>query len=268
MNDDTPVCERHEANYIQSEGYQNRNSHYLYSHQSHHDLDDFEKSLTELNNDVKNNLEDFKRCIRSMRTDYDKLYEKEPKPKTDLQKSITKLSDSQRVTSMFFKTNVNVMILKTKQNKKNFQTKYKDMERKMDEWEKSHNVSSEQTERTDPSPPQAHTEHVNAVFTGSVTFDDSPKIQKDPPPPIIVNNKIKKIDQLRHRKGTITWSKQKNIHSPTDPPPSRGLLPPEAELTRPTTNRSTAALLPSSLESSVFARIFTTTRYLHYKRLY
>ncbi|GJR56847.1 reverse transcriptase domain-containing protein [Tanacetum coccineum] len=27
MNDDTPMCERHEANYIQSEGYQNRDSH-------------------------------------------------------------------------------------------------------------------------------------------------------------------------------------------------------------------------------------------------
>ncbi|GKC50210.1 reverse transcriptase domain-containing protein [Tanacetum coccineum] len=27
MNDDTPMCERHEANYIQSEDYQNQNSH-------------------------------------------------------------------------------------------------------------------------------------------------------------------------------------------------------------------------------------------------
>ncbi|GJV70362.1 reverse transcriptase domain-containing protein [Tanacetum coccineum] len=41
LNDDTPMCERHEANYIHSE---------------------------ELNNDVKNDLEDFKRRIRSMRT--------------------------------------------------------------------------------------------------------------------------------------------------------------------------------------------------------
>ncbi|GJT78097.1 hypothetical protein Tco_1044822 [Tanacetum coccineum] len=40
MNDDTPMCERHEANYIQSEGYQNRNSHDSYSHQSHHDRND------------------------------------------------------------------------------------------------------------------------------------------------------------------------------------------------------------------------------------
>ncbi|GKA71432.1 putative reverse transcriptase domain-containing protein [Tanacetum coccineum] len=46
LNDDTPMCERHEANYIQSEGYQNRNSHDSYSHQSHHDPNDSEKLLT------------------------------------------------------------------------------------------------------------------------------------------------------------------------------------------------------------------------------
>ncbi|GJU72469.1 hypothetical protein Tco_1263874 [Tanacetum coccineum] len=40
-NDDTPMCERQEANSIQSQ---------------------------ELNKDVKNDLEDFKSCIRSMRT--------------------------------------------------------------------------------------------------------------------------------------------------------------------------------------------------------
>ncbi|GJX24964.1 hypothetical protein Tco_0231260 [Tanacetum coccineum] len=153
MNDDTLVCEHHEANYIQSEGYQNRNSHNSYSHQSHHDLDDSEKSLTKLNNDVKNDLEDFKRCIRSMRTDYDKHYEKEPQPKTDLEKSVTKFSDSQRVTNM-----------------------------------------------TDPPPLQAQPEQVNAVFTGSGKSDDSPKIQKDPSPPIIVNNKIKKDRPIKTSK--------------------------------------------------------------------
>ncbi|GJT52308.1 hypothetical protein Tco_0978465 [Tanacetum coccineum] len=73
MNDDTPMCERHEANYIQSEGYQNRDSHNSFSRQSHHDPNESEKSLRELNNDVKNDLEDFKRCIRSMRTVHDKL---------------------------------------------------------------------------------------------------------------------------------------------------------------------------------------------------
>ncbi|GKA27340.1 hypothetical protein Tco_0713508 [Tanacetum coccineum] len=75
-NDDTPMCERYEANYIQSEGYQNQNYHDSYLHQSHHDPNDSEKSLTELNNDVKNDLEDFKRCIHSMRTIHDKLFDK------------------------------------------------------------------------------------------------------------------------------------------------------------------------------------------------
>ncbi|GKA24902.1 hypothetical protein Tco_0710935 [Tanacetum coccineum] len=211
LNDDTPMCERHEANYIQSEGYQNRNSHDSYSHQSHHDPNDSEKSLTELNNDVRNDLEDFKRCIRSMRTVHWKLFARddgkttgvlpkkkskpinqEPQSKTDFEKLMTKFLDDQRVTNMFFKNNVNDMILKMKQNENNFQTKIKNMERKIDEWEKSQNIYLEQTNRTDPPPPQAHTEHVNVVFTGSGKSDDHPKIQKDPPPSIIVNNKIKK----------------------------------------------------------------------------
>nr|GEV03182.1 hypothetical protein [Tanacetum cinerariifolium] len=63
MNDDTSMCEHHEVNSIQSGGYQFRDSHDSYSHQSHHDLNDFEKSLTELNNDVKNDLKDFKRSL-------------------------------------------------------------------------------------------------------------------------------------------------------------------------------------------------------------
>ncbi|GJR07553.1 hypothetical protein Tco_0790205 [Tanacetum coccineum] len=68
MNDDTPMCKRHEANYIQSEGYQNQDSHDPYSHQSLHDSNDSKKSLTKLNNDVKNDLEDFTGCIHSKRT--------------------------------------------------------------------------------------------------------------------------------------------------------------------------------------------------------
>ncbi|GKB90819.1 reverse transcriptase domain-containing protein [Tanacetum coccineum] len=110
LNDDTPMCERHEVNSIQSEGYQNRNSHDSYSHQSYHD--DSEKSLTELNKDVKNDLEDFKRCIRSMRTIHDKLFDRddgkttsvlpnkkskpinqEPQSKTDFEKLMTKFLD-------------------------------------------------------------------------------------------------------------------------------------------------------------------------------
>ncbi|GKE56457.1 hypothetical protein Tco_1495642 [Tanacetum coccineum] len=51
MNDDTPTCERHEANYIQSGGYQNRDSHDSYSRISHYEQpqsnNDSEKSLTE-----------------------------------------------------------------------------------------------------------------------------------------------------------------------------------------------------------------------------
>ncbi|GJT03324.1 hypothetical protein Tco_0824493 [Tanacetum coccineum] len=209
LNDDTPMCERHEANYIQSEGHQNRISHDSYSHQSHHDRNDFEKSLTELNNDVRNDLKDFKRCIHSMRTVHWKLFARdngktpgvlpniesktvnqEPQFKTDLEKSITKFLDGQRVTNKFFKNNVNNMILKMKQNEKNFQTKIKNMERKIDEWEKSQNISFEQTDRTDPPPPQAYTEQVNAVSTERGKSDDSPKIQTLPPI-IVEDNPIK-----------------------------------------------------------------------------
>ncbi|GJV64507.1 hypothetical protein Tco_1475335 [Tanacetum coccineum] len=210
LNDDTPMCKRHEANYIQSEEYQNRNSQDPYSPQFLHNPNDSEKSLTELNNDVKNDLEDFKRRIHSMRTVHWKLYDnddrkttgvlpnkksktvnQEPQSKTNFEKSITKFLDGQRVTNMFFKNNVNDMIMK--QNEKNFQTKIKNMEIKMDEWSKSQNISLEQTDWTKPPlPPQAQIEQVNVVFTGSGKSDDSPKIQKDPPPPIIINNKIKK----------------------------------------------------------------------------
>ncbi|GKB74055.1 hypothetical protein Tco_0935467 [Tanacetum coccineum] len=208
MNDDTPMCERHEVNYIQSEGYQNRISHDSYSHQSHHDRNDSEKSLTELNNDVRNDLEDFKRCIHSKRTIHWKLFTKddskttgvlpnkesktvnqEPQSKTDFEKSITKFLDGQRVTNMFFKNNINDMILKMKQNEKNFQTKIKNMERKIDEWSKSQNVYLEQTNRTNPPPPpQAQTEQMNAVFARSEMSDDSPKTQKGPPPSTIVKS--------------------------------------------------------------------------------
>nr|GEU79107.1 hypothetical protein [Tanacetum cinerariifolium] len=137
MNDDTPTCQCHEANYIQSEGYQNQNSHDSYSHQSHHDLNDYEKSLTKLNNDVGNDLEHFKSCIRSMRTVHDKLFDRDDQSKTDLEKSITKFLDGQRVASMYIKNNVNDMIIKMKQNEKNFETKIKNMERKIDKRSKS-----------------------------------------------------------------------------------------------------------------------------------
>ncbi|GJZ87580.1 hypothetical protein Tco_0659190 [Tanacetum coccineum] len=57
MNDDTLMCERHKANYIQSE---------------------------ELDNNVKNDLEDFKRCIRSMRTVHWKLFARDDGKTTDV----------------------------------------------------------------------------------------------------------------------------------------------------------------------------------------
>ncbi|GJS60180.1 reverse transcriptase domain-containing protein [Tanacetum coccineum] len=82
LNDDTPMCERHEANYIQSEDYQNQDSHNSFSRQSHYDPNDSEKSLTELNNDVRNDLEDFKRRIRSMRTVHWKLYDSDDRKTT------------------------------------------------------------------------------------------------------------------------------------------------------------------------------------------
>ncbi|GJW10012.1 reverse transcriptase domain-containing protein [Tanacetum coccineum] len=82
MNDDTPMCECHEANYIQSEDYQNQKSHDSSSRQSFHDPNDSEKSLTELNNDVRNDLEDFKRCVHSMKTVHWKLFAKDDRKTT------------------------------------------------------------------------------------------------------------------------------------------------------------------------------------------
>ncbi|GJW51683.1 hypothetical protein Tco_0093034 [Tanacetum coccineum] len=115
MNDDTPMCKRNEVNSIQSGGYQIRDSHDSYSHQSHYDPksnNDSEKSLTELINVVKYDIEDFKSSIHSMRTAHDKLFDgddgkttgvlpnkksktvnQEPQSKTDLEKSITKFLD-------------------------------------------------------------------------------------------------------------------------------------------------------------------------------
>ncbi|GKE07436.1 hypothetical protein Tco_1399454 [Tanacetum coccineum] len=73
----------------------------------------------------------------------------------------------------------------------------------MDEWSKSQNISSEQTDRTEQQPPpQAHT---NAVFTGSGKSDDPSRTQKDSPPPIIVNNKIKKDKPIKTTKKAIMF---------------------------------------------------------------
>ncbi|GKE32422.1 hypothetical protein Tco_1451744 [Tanacetum coccineum] len=164
MNDDTSMCECHEVNYTKSED-DGKTTGVLPKKQS-------------------------------------KPINQEPQSKTDFEKLMTKFLVDQRVSNMFFKNNVNDMILKMKQNEKNFQTIFKNMERKIDEWEKSQNISSEQTNLTEPPPPpQTHTEHVNAVFTGSGKSDDSPKTQKDSPPSIIVNNKIKKDRPVKTSKG-------------------------------------------------------------------
>ncbi|GKB63745.1 reverse transcriptase domain-containing protein [Tanacetum coccineum] len=232
-NDDTPMCERHEANYIQSE---------------------------ELNKDVRNDLEDFKRCVRSMRTVHwknfarddgkitgvlpnkkSKIVNQEPQSKTDFEKSITKFLDGQRVTNMFFKNNVNDMILKMRQNERNFQTIFKNMEIKIDEWEKSQNLSLKQTNRTDPPPPQAHIEHVNFIFTRSGKSDDHPKIQKDPPPSIIVNNKAEKGKPIKTSKGN--YHAVKTEEYPFDVEPKQIILDPDdqpmsenAKIVAPTPN--------------------------------
>ncbi|GJR12786.1 hypothetical protein Tco_0795438 [Tanacetum coccineum] len=89
MNDDTPMCERHETNYIQSEGYRNQNSQDSFSHQSLHDPNDSEKSLTELNNDTVHwKLYDIgdRKTTGVLRNKESKTVNQEPQLKTDLEK--------------------------------------------------------------------------------------------------------------------------------------------------------------------------------------
>ncbi|GKG24451.1 hypothetical protein Tco_0395079, partial [Tanacetum coccineum] len=78
----TRRCVSHEANFIRSEDHQNRISHDSYSPQSLHDSNDSEKSLSELSNNVRNDLEDFKRCVHSMRTVHWKLYDSDDRKTT------------------------------------------------------------------------------------------------------------------------------------------------------------------------------------------
>ncbi|GJW64589.1 RNA-directed DNA polymerase, eukaryota, reverse transcriptase zinc-binding domain protein [Tanacetum coccineum] len=73
LNDDTPMCERHEVNSIQSEDYQNQNSHDSFSHQSLHDPNDSEKSLT-VNGTGGDRLGDFKMRVRSRNKEYGSLF--------------------------------------------------------------------------------------------------------------------------------------------------------------------------------------------------
>ncbi|GJZ89467.1 hypothetical protein Tco_0661249 [Tanacetum coccineum] len=74
------------------------------------------------------------------------------------------------------------------------------MERKIDKWEKPQNLSSKQTNRTDPLPPYAHTKQVNVVFTGSGKSNDFLEIQIDQPSSIIINNKIEKDKPIKTSK--------------------------------------------------------------------
>nr|GEZ04096.1 hypothetical protein [Tanacetum cinerariifolium] len=169
------MCERHDTNYIQSKDYQNRDSHDSYSHQSHHDPNDSEKSPIELNNDVKQDLEHFKSYIHSMRTIHDKLFDRDDSKTTRvLPNKKSKIVKQEPQSETDFKNNIKNMNLKMKQNEKNFQTKFKNKERKIDEWEKSQNISLEQIDRTEPPPPpQAHTKQVNIVFSVTEKSDDS-----------------------------------------------------------------------------------------------
>ncbi|GJX39932.1 hypothetical protein Tco_0254922 [Tanacetum coccineum] len=98
----------------------------------------------------------------------------------------------------------------------------------MDEWSKSQNISLEQTDRTEPPPPpQAHTEQVNAVFTRNEKSDDSPKTQKDPPPPIIVKDKPIKTSKKECFElcGCVRWKPSRDYNSSTqDSEGFKGLL--------------------------------------------
>ncbi|GJX71126.1 hypothetical protein Tco_0308297 [Tanacetum coccineum] len=73
------------------------------------------------------------------------------------------------------------------------------------------NVPLEPTDGTEPPPPETQTEQVNAVFTGSGKSNDSPKIQKDQPPHIIVNNKIEKDRPFKTTKGTIPYPQRLKV---------------------------------------------------------
>ncbi|GJT87765.1 hypothetical protein Tco_1069482 [Tanacetum coccineum] len=113
--------------------------------------------------------------------------------------------DDRRVSNMFVKNNINDMILKMKQNERNFQTIFKNMEIKIDEWSRSQNISSEQTDRTEPQPPpQAQTEQVNAVFARSGKSSDfSEKLRKLHHRPIILTIKSEGINLLKQQKRNI-----------------------------------------------------------------
>ncbi|GJV00107.1 hypothetical protein Tco_1329377 [Tanacetum coccineum] len=108
------------------------------------------------------------------------------------------------------------------------------MERKIDEWEKSQNVFSKQTHRTNPHPPlQAQTKHVNVVFTGSGKSDDSLKTQKDPRPHIIVDNKTEKDKPIKTSKRGYHVHSLLVLRSPMYPKSKKNVLDEEEVLCQP-----------------------------------
>ncbi|GJS08605.1 reverse transcriptase domain-containing protein [Tanacetum coccineum] len=118
MNNDTPMCERR---YIQYEGNKNRNSQDSYSYQSHYDPNDSEKSLTELNKDVRNDLEDFKRCVHSMRTVHWKLFARDDvesvvQERENIKLKFQKLFNSIKVTRAQHQTKIDELLQCVDQN--------------------------------------------------------------------------------------------------------------------------------------------------------
>nr|GEY03297.1 hypothetical protein [Tanacetum cinerariifolium] len=237
---------------------------------SYHDLNDSEKSLIELNNGVRNDLEHFKRCIRSMRNVYDKLFDRDDQSKTDLEKSITKFLDGQRVAKLnngvrndleHFKRCIRSMrnvydklFDRDDQSKTDLEksiTKFLDGQRVANEWSKSKNVSSEQTDRTDPPPHQAHTEHVNAVFIRSGKSDESLKTKKDPLPPIIGNNKIPKDKPIKASKKGYHVVETKEYPFRNDDPPVPDLQSME-ELCQPSLNGRGGPIAPIAIQATNF----------------
>ncbi|GJT60665.1 hypothetical protein Tco_1004198 [Tanacetum coccineum] len=128
MNVSLRCMERHEAIYIQSEGLQNRNSHDSHSHP--HDRMDFLETFFLPDDDGKS----IRVCLPKKKS---KPVNQEPQSKTDLEESIIKFLDGQRVTNI-----------------------------KIGEWEKSQNVSSKQTDMTNPPLLQAQTDQRECRIPG------------------------------------------------------------------------------------------------------
>ncbi|GJY36578.1 reverse transcriptase domain-containing protein [Tanacetum coccineum] len=204
MKDDTPKCESHEANYVQRyhRGYHDHEPINLYSYPNHNPNSHYPYP--------RNQMPRPSRYFEFTETSTEEMMREWMASQTEA---------NERMKNQEFKSIVGdgIGVLTKKKIKKNDMGLSKDqvmewnMKWKIDEWAKSQNLSSKQTDRTDTLPPHAHTEQVNVVFTGNGKSDDFLEIQIDQPSSIIVNNKIKKDKPIKTSKGVITWSKQKNI---------------------------------------------------------